>query len=62
MVCVSGGFTLLCDGDLPSFVVYLKEGDVVFVGDLADQGVVEVSVGGPGVIQIRGENTGKRRT
>lgn len=49
--------TLLCGGDLPSLVVDLEEGDVLFVGDLADQGVVQVSVGGRGVVPIHGKNT-----
>lgn len=49
--------TLLCGGDLPSLVVDLEEGDVLFVGDLADQGVVQVSVGGRGVVLIHGKNT-----
>lgn len=40
-------------------MVDLEEGDVVFVGDLADQGVVQVSVGGRGVIPIHGKNTDK---
>lgn len=57
-VCAEA-FTLFCGGDLPGLVVDLEEGDVVFVGDLADQGVVQVSVGRFGVILIRGENTGK---
>lgn len=40
-------------------MVDLEEGDVVFVGDLADQGVVQVSVGGHGVILVRGKHAGK---
>lgn len=54
--------TLLCGGDLPSLVVDLEEGHVLFVGDLADQGVVEVSVGGRGVVLIHGKNTDNWRT
>lgn len=54
--------TLLCGGDLPGLVVDLEEGDVLFVGDLADQGVVQVSVGGRGVVLVHGENADNWRT
>lgn len=56
-----GGLTLLCGGDLPSFGVDLEEVDI-FVGDLADQGVGEYSVGGRGVVQVRGEDADKGYT
>lgn len=55
-------FTLLCGGDLPGLVVDLEEGDVLFVGDLADQGVVQLSVGGLGVVLIQGKHTDNWRT
>lgn len=54
--------TLLCGGDLPSLVVDLEEGHVLFVGDLADQGVGQGSVGGRGVVPIHGKNTDNWRT
>lgn len=50
---------MLRGGDLPSLRVDLEEGDVFFVGDLADQGVVQLSVGGHGVIPVRGKHAGK---
>lgn len=61
VVCADA-ITLLCGGDLPGLVVDLEEGDVFFVGDLADQGVVQVSVGGRGVVLIHGKNADNWRT
>lgn len=51
--------TLLSGGDLPSLGVNLEESNALFVGDLADQRVVQVSVGGRGVVLIHGKNTDK---
>lgn len=43
-------------------MVNLEEDHVVSVGDLADQGVVEGSVGGHGVVPVHGKNAGKSFT
>lgn len=57
---MSGGrLTLLRGGDGSGLVVDLEEGHVVFVGDLADQGVVQLSVGGRGVVPVQGKDAGK---
>lgn len=51
--------TVFCGGDLSSFRVDLEEGRVESVGDLADQAVAQLSVGGLWVVLIRRKHTGK---
>lgn len=55
-VCV---ITFCCSGDLSSVRVDLEQGDVVFVGDLADQVVGQMSVGGRWVVVIQRKHAGK---
>lgn len=43
-------------------MVDLEEGGVDFVGDLAHQGVVQVSVGGRGVVPVHGKHASKWHT
>ncbi len=54
-VCI----TFLCGGDLSSFTVDLEQGFVVVVGDLADQAVAQMGVGGLWVVTIRCKHTDK---
>lgn len=53
------GLTFCCDGDLSSVGVNLEQGDVVLVGDLADQAVVQLCIGGLWVIPIQCIHTDK---
>lgn len=55
-VCV---ITVFCDGDLSGVRVDLEQEDVVFVGDLADQAVAQMGVGGLWVVLIQRKHTGK---
>lgn len=59
-VCTAVCAVTLCrEGDLSSVPVDLEQGNVVFVGDLADQAVAQTSIGGLWVVPIRGKNLGK---
>lgn len=55
-VCV---ITFLCGGDLSSVRVDLEQEDVVFVWDLADQAIPQVSVGSLRVVLIQCKNASK---
>lgn len=47
------GITFCCDGDLSRVGVNLEQGDVVLIGDLTDQAVAQLCVGGLWVIPIQ---------
>lgn len=51
--------TVFRGGDLSSFRVDLEQGGVESVGDLADQAVAQLSVGGLWVVLIQRKHTGK---
>ncbi len=55
-VCV---ITFFCGGDLSGVRVNLEQKDVVFVGDLADQAVAQMGVGGLWVVLIQRKHAGK---
>lgn len=55
----SSPITCFCGGDLSSVGVDLKQGDVLVVGDLADQAVAQMSVGSLWVVLIQRKDASK---